>query len=321
MSKLILFLSLFSSFARAELCNPDQQFCANDHHHTSSSSHPTSSSRINFNPSTVPTSRGLGLEFLIYKGIDYSLVTGTGRVGAAISPSNSDETFFGAAAFESLPDYQTRKMTQTKYATQKYTLATAFNIYNNEESGLSHLALNLGVMAKYNSVSNAISPGGGLSGLVGPISFSYAVYGDESDYSLKAYVSGANERDIYQVQTYSLGLSLGSLSVDYSVLNLNLKNSQITGTGLTGMSNAFSAVISVATATLFYKRGIYTLASRQEDSLRPTYDYATQSLISQFTKKDFFASIQYVATQHFFVGLLYNYYLLQDLSLGLTLFF
>ncbi len=319
---LSLIIILVCRFAFAELCNPDQQFCANDHHHSSSSSnHPTSSSRFNFNPSTVPISRGLGLEFIFFKGTDFALVTGTGRIGAAISPSNSDETFFGAAAFESTYDFQNRKMNQTKYASQKYTLATAFNIYNNEESGLSHLALNLGVMAKYNTVSQSISPGGGLSGLMGPLSFSYAVFRDESDVDLNYYIVGGKEKDLYQVATYSLGLSLGSLSLDYSVFSLSLNDQQFSNGGLPYLSDAYPATISVATATLFYQRLIMTLAARKEDSDRPAYDYSTQSLSTQRIKNENFGSLQWVASQHLFLGAFYNYYLLRELSFGLTLFF
>ncbi len=319
---LVFILTFLSNIAQAELCNPDQQFCANDHHHSSSSnSHPTSSSKINFNPSTVPTSRGLGLEFIIFKGTDFALVTGTGRVGAAISPSNSDETFFGAPAFESYTDYFLRKTSQTKYPSQKYTLATAFNVYNNEQSGLSHFALNLGVMGIYNSISQSVNPGGGVSGLMGPLSFSFAIYKDESDIDLGQYVTGAKEKDLYKVQTYSLGLSLGSLSLDYSVLNLTFNDLQLSGTSISGFSNSYPALVSVTTATLFYKRGIYTLATRREDSARPYYNPDTQLLETKSVKNDVFGSVQVVATKHLVVGAFYNYYLLKDLSLGLTLFF
>ncbi len=310
------------SFAQAELCNPDQQFCANDHHHSSSSdSHPTSSSSFNFNPSTVPISRGFGIEFIYFKGVDFALVTGTGRIGAAISPANSDETFFGAPAFEASTAYQDRKSSGTKYPSQKYTLATAFNIFDNQAGGLAHKAMNLGVMAKYNTQTQSISPGTGISGLMGPLSFSYAIFRDQSSVDLSYYTPLANEVFNYQIQTYSAGLSLGSLSLDYSVLNLSPTDSQLTGSPYTFLTDATPAIVSVATATLFYKSCIYTFAARQEDSNRQNYNFSTQNLETQRIKNEFLGSLQVVLGQHVFVGAFYNYYLLRELSAGLTLFF
>ena len=323
--KKLVFCILLSlgEFAKAELCNPDQQFCANDHHHSSSSSssHPTSSSSLNFNPSTVPVSRGIGLETIYYKSLDFALVTGTGRIGAAISPANNDETFFGAPGFESTQDYLNRNINQTKYPTQKYTFATAFNIYENEESGLRKMALNVGVLGKYNSISESISPGGGISGLLGPFSFSYAIFQDESNVDLNNSIPGAKVRMLYQIQTYSVGLSLGSLSLDYSVLNLSLTDTQLTGVYNSSLTDADPAIVSLLTATLLYQRAIITLAGRQENSNRPVYNSDSKTLSSQQIENQVFASTQFILGPHFFIGAFYNYYLLREFSAGLTLFF
>lgn len=94
---------------------------------------PSYGNQIRLNPSAVPTEEGFGLEGILYRGeVDISLAKGTGRVGAAISPSNSEETFFGPPGIELDDDMYQRKYAADKFASNKVTLATAVNLIKKE---------------------------------------------------------------------------------------------------------------------------------------------------------------------------------------------
>lgn len=262
---------------------------------------------MNINPSAVPLEKGMGGEIIYYKSsFDFSLVKGLGRVGAAISPSNSEETFFGPPGLELPEDLETRKREANKYPSQKLTLATAFNIFNNKKKGIKRLEVNLGVMGKYNQKSSGTTGGGGLSGVAGPFTFGYSVYSDQTVIDYARYGLDRKETTQYLVETYSAGVFLSMLVLDYSVL-------RIVTTEI--------ATVSMATASLLTRLGIFTGSLRTEDSVRPVYNYETQTLESQRVKKDIFFGAQFNITKSIMLGGFYNYYLLREISLGTTIFF
>ncbi|RYZ67520.1 MAG: hypothetical protein EOP09_10905, partial [Proteobacteria bacterium] len=146
-----------------------------------SSGNPSSGGQIRINPAAVPTEKGFGIEGIYFSPeIDVSLVRGLGRVGAAISPSNSEETFFGPPGFEDSSMYLYRHVDLKKYPNQKYTLAAAGKLIDKYGSGDTQLNLNLGVMGKYNKFTTNVSPGLGLNGTFGPVSFGGSYYMDET---------------------------------------------------------------------------------------------------------------------------------------------
>src|SRR5262245_2124011 len=108
MAPRLAFLLIFvlSPWAKAELCDHSKHFCG---YAPGSSGKgggaPTRGGKIRINPSAVPTEKGLGIEGIIFEGVDLSLVKGMGRVGAGISPSASESTFFGPPALENPEDY------------------------------------------------------------------------------------------------------------------------------------------------------------------------------------------------------------------------
>jgi hypothetical protein len=311
----VLLLALFAffttslSFAKDVSCYDVGVNCGSS---SKSSSNPSSGNQIRINPSAVPTQRGYGLEGIYYDSeTDFSIVRGLGRIGAAISPSNSDETFFGAPGFEISQNLLARKANKKKYPNQKVNLATAMVLAEKNSTVLKSYALKLGVMGKYNQLNKHVNFGGGLSGLLGPVTFGYSNYLDESqlDYSL---LGSDQKQDVkYRVQAYSLGLSLESFLLDFS--NLRYVDP------LYNYEDESS--VKIVTLSFNYKKFIFTISNRLEESYRPMYDFDTKVLITRQRKNENFGAIQYIASKYITVGVLYNYYLLREFSATATVFF
>jgi hypothetical protein len=285
--------------------------CGSSGRSSRSTGNPSSGGQVRINPSAVPTEEGFGIEGLFYKDqVDLSVVHGTGRVGAAISPSNSEETFFGPPGFENPQDFYERKYDSEKYPNQKYTFAAAASVVDNRKSGLSAFSLKLGVMAKYNKLTQGLRGGGGLNGVLGPISFGGSVYNDQTQLNDPVLGEGLKTQISYQVQTYNVGLFLNSVVLDYSHLKLLQPD--------TGIN---PAEISVVTISLLIQKFILIAAKRTEDSDRPYYNYDTKQLEIKEHKEDYFGGLQYRINKTVMLGSFYNYYLLREFSFSATVFF
>lgn len=307
----ILILSARAQAYGGDFCNPATQRCWEySGRSTSAPAYPSNNSRINVNPSAVPTDEGFGIETIVYRGYwDLSLVKGTGRVGAAISPSNGEESFFGPPGFENSTNYFNRKMRQEKYTQQKYVLATAVNLYSNKADGLGRFSLNAGAAGRYNKFTKALTPGAGITGIGGPFTFGFAYSQDETQID-PAYTTPAAGTTTLRTssETYSLGIYLNSLAVDYSLM-------RIYGEGL-GEFN-----VSLFTTSLMLKRAILTASLRTEVSGRPRFNRTEQTLTQDTTKSNLFLGAQVSVTKTVMLGMFYNYYLLDEISAGGTLFF
>ncbi len=97
--------------------------------------------------------------------------------------------------------------------------------------------------------------------------------------------------------------------MDYSRLQLHQKDAD------------HPIIISQFVVSLIVQRFILTAAQRVEDSDRPAFDFSNQILVTQQLKSENFAGLQYSTGPHLLVGAFYNYYLLREISIGLTLFF
>ncbi|MES2963956.1 MAG: hypothetical protein V4760_08700 [Bdellovibrionota bacterium] len=313
MKSLVVFLiaAFASSSAHALLCNPAQELCGfvKGQRTSGSPAKPSSSNNIRINPSAVPTNKMIGIEGLFYKGeVDVSLARGLGRIGAAISPSNSEETFFGPPGLESDIALLDRKRQAIKYPGQKVTLATAVNLYEKKGSGLSNISMNLGIMGKYHKYDGAVTPGGGVTLNIGPLNIGYAKYKDRHHLSMADYLLPDVYALVeYEVETISAGVFLGSLALDYSILQMYMPTDRWE--------------TRVGTASIFLKRGIFTIAVRSEDSSRSSYNYSLDTLSSARGKTESFLGAQLTAGSHFMIGAFYNYYMVREVSLAATLFF
>lgn len=297
------------AFAWVEgICNLGEFDCGRNRTSRSASANPSSSSRININPSAVPTEKGLGVEVIGYKGsLDAGLVRGLGRVGAAISPSNSEDTFFGAPAYELYDDFSTRKLLRNKYRQQKTTLATAFNLFEIKKSAIRRASLNLGVLGKYNSATEATTPGAGLNGVLGPFTFGYSVYRDETLLIDESALDPYREYKVQSiVENYSFGLYLNSLIIDYSTLRLQ---------------NGVVDTVELITASVMYWKLVLSASQRREVSSRPGYNFREELPEWESTKVEYFYGLQMKLTGNFMVGVMYNYYLLREISGSMTLMF
>jgi hypothetical protein len=305
---LLIFGALFFSVsARAEF-DMECFLKGNCHSARSSASNPSVGSQVKINPSAVPTEAGFGIEGILFKDqVDVALVRGLGRVGAAISPANSEETFFGPPGFEDPQDYLERNIEATKFPSQKYTLATAFSLAQKDGSDLNSYSFKLGLMGKYNKYTKNVSPGGGLSGVLGPVTFGVSYYKDEEQMEVDLDETLRPPPLEYNVQTYNIGLFLHSVILDYSYLRLTLDQD--------------ISEVNLYTGSLLVSRFIFTVSKRIERSGRPSYNRDTKSLEFKETKDRYFGGAQYSINKHFLVGVLYNYYLLDELAVMGTVFF
>ncbi len=255
----------------------------------------------------VPVDKVIGGEFLYYKnGFDFALIRGLGRIGAAISPANNEETFFGPPSLEFDETRALRLENNEKYKSSKIALAGAFNAYRGKRTGLRRLELNVGLMARYNRDTQGILPGGGVSGILGPFTFGYSIYSDET--MLEYDPMGSDSRPVvkYNAESVSAGFYLDSLILDYSVIRLYTERP---------MS------VNVLTGSVLLKRFILTASWRNEKSDRSYYDYETKTLIPMQDKEAIFAGVQYRVAPFLMIGAFHNYYLVGDITLGTTLLF
>ncbi len=273
---------------------------------TSSPALPSTSSKINVNPSAVPVANQIGGQLIYYNNqFDAMLVKGTGRVGASISPSNGEGTFFGPIGFETVNEFANRMTEGTEYSSQSITLSGSFAAFSNRRADLDKFEFMLGASIKYNKVSHLLWPGAGISGIIGPLTYGYSISGAQYIFN-----SGtAMPFDLqYSYDTSSLGVYLHSLALDYSLTRTFYQGSP-------------TALVSLYTISLLLPRWILTASYRSEDSDRPAYNFALNTLANQEVKTTYFAGVQFAANKHILAEVFYNYYLLQDFSLGLTLFF
>jgi len=269
---------------------------------------PRMSDTVHINPATVPVENVYGIQAISYKGgYDFALTKGLGRVGAAVSPSNNEGTFFGPPSFELPEDLLARHLAQEKYKANKMTLAGAFNAYEGRTRLLGRATLNVGAMLKYNQDTHGATAGAGISGTASFLTFGYSVYSDQSQLDYARYYLRTDKPVIsYLVETYSLGFFLQSFVLDYSVLRL-IENEVTTITALTG--------------SLLLSRFILTAAVRNQQATQAVYDPATQSLQNRDSNQNLFLGAQFRLNRFLMLGAYYNYYLVRDLSAGATLLF
>ncbi len=268
---------------------------------------PTSSSAFGANPSALSMDKGFGLEVLAYGGeYDFSLISGTGRIGAGLSTSLPENSFFGNIVSENSIDYLIRMETGKKYISNKYNFATAFNLFGKKQN--SFLNLNIGAGLTYNKITKQMTFGGGTSLSFGPISFGVASLSDYwQNYSIYIPTDISGKPIKYQILTTSWGLKLPFLAIDVAKIVNRVPDHEST--------------INIFTTTLFYKSLIITYGSKLEISDRATYDAEKNLWQYSEEKKETFLGAQLGLHKYLLIGTFYNYYMLHEYSLGLTLFF
>jgi len=277
--------------------------CGNQHSvsKTTGTSQGTSSRSFS-DPSSLAGFKGYGIESITGEGVDFSLVSGNGKVGAGVSGANSDDSFFGNTAKELTSDYEERKESFSKYDVEKYSLAAAFALKGSKKSNYS---LNFGGMIKYGKESGEVHPGVGVSAVLGPINFGYSFFKDEG---INSVLDSNGEREMidFEVKSYSVGVNLPYISFDYTVFENNLP------------SNEF---VKIYSGGFFLYKWMFSYARRKESSLRREFNPDTKTFTTNKEKWSTFLGVQYRYKKKFVVGLLANYYQNNELSLILTAFF
>ena len=279
----------------------------------SSAAYPSTSAGFRLNPSAVPVTKQYGGELIYFnQQFDPSLVHGDGRIGESVSLQNGEESFFGAPSFESSPEYLQRKESLREYRSQKISVAGAISLYDNKKDDLRHLQLNLGVQVQYNHVLNAFLPGTGITGIVGPFSFGVSYALDEELINNQTYGLGADQVVHSTAVTYSLGLYLSLLALDYSLLQVRPQDELAAELGPTD--------VSLFTASLLLNKWTLTASYRTELSNRLAYDFTSKSLFVEHSKQEIFGGVQFAPISQVILGCYYNYYLLREISVGTTIF-
>jgi hypothetical protein len=296
---------------------------------TSGASIPTQGGTVSNNPATVSTDKGLGVESIYYDSdAQYSLVTGTGRIGAAFVSNPADDTFFGNYAIENYYSYQARKVNKKKFKSKKIAIGGAVNITDRGEQR-KPIQLNLGVSFRRSPEIGKANWGTGLSLMLnGQFSAGFGIYNDDSyiDYRGQVITFEYNGQTYtyqipddpdyvivsrYKVTTWSVGYKNQYFAVDYAKIKTEFKDSDGT----------YVPMVKIINGTVFIKDFMLTAGYREEDSARDEYDYDTKQFIEKRNKKSKFFGAQYSIGKRFLVGGFFNYFLVNDISAALTVFF
>lgn len=301
------FLFSHNAYARKRLCDILKIAECNSSNRNASksvgSSVPSTSSSASINPSSIAQVKGLGLEALNYKrSFDFSIVTGTGRVGAAMSTSNPEDTFFGNISLqEDDSEYKARKIDQEKYRSTKKIFATSFNVFGREKSKKRYLVIDTGLILRYNERTKKYTGGAGVAVELGP--FAAGISEQRDDIQRES----TQIRRKYKLRTISFSIKLPYSSIDHSIIrNYIFEEPEITNT----------------TLTIFTKKWMFTYGLREEYSSRDRYSYDANTFVkNEKKKKSNFLGVQNNLSKRTIVGMYYNYYLLNELSFSFAAFF
>lgn len=264
---------------------------------TTSASLPLNSAAAPINPSSMSVEKGFGAEILKFgPHYDVSLISGTGVIGSSFSVTNSENTFFGERAPENTENYIYRETNEKKYKSPKITGLFAVQLLGKKKKNA--LKVNLGILGRYNKDTSGTTGGLGLSASWRFLSFGMAQFRND----FKDLVT--DQEKTYTTRTLSLGLRVGNLAVDWNYLKNDATN---------------WSRVRLLTATLFTKKFMFTFGQRQEESIYPT-EIPNPLNAPPGDKIDHFLGIQYLLHKKVIIGAFTNYYLLDALTLGVTIF-
>lgn len=188
----------------------------------------------------------------------------------------------------------------------KVALGVAASLFDNEQKGFTRVGFTVGALGRYIGDSKTVKPGGGATLALGPLTLGGAYSLDET----KMGTRGDQEPWTIQSTSTSLtvGLTLGSLMLDYTKLTAKRETGAETN-------------VELASLNLLLRRFVISGAYRIEHSPRGGYDEKTRTLYTKPVKESIFGGIQYNLLSFVQVGAFYNYFLLEEVSGGVTIFF
>lgn len=311
----LLFCFLFSSlvFADSSDCKYFKYCNSGGSGGGQSFSSPSASS--SFNPAIVSRVKGLGLEALIEKhnATVFNFVSGTGKFGALIS-NNLESNFFGNRAIELENHAYIRNKMNKQYTSKKYGGALGASLLSSPL-----VDIDAALSGKYNSESKFLGVGGSISGRIGPLTFSAFLYQDD------AYLNFQNEvnpysgllysityptlkyHEKYWVSAYTLGSAFKKLTFDFGMIKSK-----------TQFYGEESKIYIYSFAYRIHNKWLLNLAFRKEETPNLKYNRVLDVMMIQKKKSSNYLGVQYSLNKHFFMGMNYNYFLLNEYSFGLT---
>lgn len=262
---------------------------------TTSSSFPLNSASAPNNPASMSVDRGTGIEVInLGSSYDVSLISGTGVIGSSFSVTNNEATFFGETPPETVQDNIQRRTSEDKFDSAKISALVAFQLLGKKKR--NGFKLNLGILGRYNQDTSKISGGPGISMAWGPLSFGVAKFTND--------FQDSTGRQNYETTSVTFGAKISNVAIDWTYLKNNAEK---------------WSRVRLVTATLFTKNFLFTYGVRQEESLYPFEVPITLENLDTPNIQTFLG-VQYIYKKNLIIGAYSNYYLLNSLSLGLTIF-
>lgn len=309
---LILFSTLSSVSAQDPHCD-FFKYCGSGR--TSSTSHPSSATSANFNPSSISSVKGVGLETLYQPNnpLGFNLVTGNGKIGGAVISTNMENSFFGNRSIEIDEVYLQRRIDKKRYKNKKFNLAVGANLTSRK-----NYSFDLGLSLKRNPDIKVINLGVGATLRLWSINIGMYLYRDDTKIQLHEYINPYSKvsyfieknsteySESFTVRNFSIGTKIKNLSLDYGFITSHYAFYPM-DTNIQIFSSAYN-----------YKDFLFNFAYRKEESGNAKDVNGTLEL--ELVKKDFYGGIQYLVNKHVLVGVGYNNFLLNEFSTTLTLF-
>jgi len=270
---------------------------------TTGSSQSTSGSAFSV-PSSMADIKGFGVEGIIWDGVEASIISGNGKVGAGVSSSTTDDTFFGNTAKEYTQDYQDRLTNEEggRYKFDKLSLGLATKLFRGKKKFVS---LNAGIVSKYIDSTSNWHFGGSLSASVGPLNLGYSLFKDEGQ---AENLDALGKRDPleFTVETFSVGLNLPYISFDYTLFDNRLSDKNR---------------VEIYSSGFFFYKWMVSYGRRVETSNRQKYDFEEKTFTTVERNWSSFFGVQYRTSRKWVFGAMANYYLNNELSFVVTGFF
>jgi hypothetical protein len=290
---LLIFLVTSPAWGKESLCEAlNFDDCDKIHRmsrRSSARSLPSTASAAQFNPANVSHDRGFGVEAFHDPGnpVTLNFVTGTGKAGAALVSAGLENAFFGNRVPERGNELAARIESKRHYRSEKHSLALGAAAFKRKNFGFD-----LGVMGKYNQATSRANPGAGLAMRLGPLTMGASVYQD--DYLLNF---AQPYHETFTVQSYFAGLMIGNISLDAGLMQTHYR------------FYGADQTIRIFSASYIWQKFLFTLAHRSETI--PVLDPV----------ESIYTGIQYSINRYIVGGLHYNYFLLEEMSMSVAVFF
>ncbi len=317
----LLLLSFSAAQAADSLCDvinlPNCSSINKMARRSSAQSLPSVGTASQFNPANVSHDRGIGMESFYQSGNtpSFNIVTGTGRTGAALVSSRIENGFFGNRVLELDEDYIERHEKDNQYKSPKYSFALGRALYKGK-----NLGIDVGMLFKYNTKIKQVNLGTGLSMRLGFLSLGASVYKDDvhikfrdvevpqTNQTYEDLTGKQSYQEKFTVTNYFAGLKFANIFLDYGVISTKYK-----------LFDNEPVKIQLYSASFIYKKWLLNSAMRKE--LSPMQKFKDGELSYDETQTAYYGGLQYSLNKFMIVGMHYNYYLLEEISASLAVFF